>query len=258
MCVCVCVCVCVLIILIILFFRIYLKGCGSGLVGKMLRREGFIGYLAGCDLSSSMVKLASDLKYSEQDRGSKIDSSNEVARKNMDESDGSTSASTSASASAVCDEIERSPRWLASARRTFPENYHEPPPSPSPSKFDASSGDLSVYDRTDVLDCQSTIENFIVSDPHIKFNLILAADVICYLGDLLPLFRSIVSILSGSVGSSDGKFAFTIEKSLNSDRDYILGKDTVIFFYFFLFFWNTIHFFFFFTIIKISLTFFFI
>jgi hypothetical protein len=174
-----------------------------------------------------MVKLASDLKYSEQGKVSKIDSIDEPYRKNLDTSDGSSS---------VGDEIERNPRWLASARRTFPENYHE-----TSSKFDASSAeldrsDLSVYDRTDVSDCQSTIENFIISDPPIKFNLILAADVICYLGDLLPLFRSIDSVLSGSVGSSDGKFAFTIEKLSNSDRDYMLGKDTVFLFinYFYL------------------------
>jgi predicted TPR repeat methyltransferase len=127
--------------------RIADLGCGSGLVGKALRENGYSGYLLGCDLSQNMINEAAQITYDD-------------------------------------------------------------------------STVKPVYNGVAISDCSDFLSQFVLGEE--RFNYILAADVVCYFGDLLNLFASISSALM-----PDGIFVFTTETMMddfNATKAYELQR----------------------------------
>jgi predicted TPR repeat methyltransferase len=71
----------------------------------------------------------------------------------------------------------------------------------------------AVYDRLEV----SEIEAFLAAEPSASADLLLAADVFVYIGDLSPVFRQAARVLT-----PDGLFAFTLQ---TAEAGFKLGDD---------------------------------
>jgi predicted TPR repeat methyltransferase len=71
----------------------------------------------------------------------------------------------------------------------------------------------AIYDRLDV----ASIEAFLDAEPSTSADLVLAADVFVYIGDLAPIFQATARVLV-----SAGLFAFTLQQA---DEGYKLGHD---------------------------------
>src|SRR5947209_2636295 len=86
---------------------------------------------------------------------------------------------------------------------------------------DLSAGMVAQARAKDIYDALSTanVVEHLQAVPEDSFDLILAADVLVYIGDLAPLFTQIARVLA-----ADGLFAFTAE-SHDGER-YVLGPET--------------------------------
>ena len=135
-------------------------GCGSGLVGKALRQRGWRGTIIGNDLSSTMIKLASESTY---ESISYIDSTQVTSNTEV----------------------------------------------------------LPVYDSLHMSNCISFLTGWYEDTTRESMDVVLAGDVICYMGSLEELFRAVYAVLS-----RNGLFVFSTE-ALNMSNttvraDYVL------------------------------------
>ena len=110
-------------------------GCGSGLVGRHFRMKGFGYSFEGCDLSSVMMRQATDAIFSKQDDPTNVD---------------------------------------------------------------------MVYSRVECMDA----ETFLTSKPKGQADVVLAGDVLCYVGKLDNLFKA----AAASLKPGKGLFVFTLEQ----------------------------------------------
>jgi predicted TPR repeat methyltransferase len=80
-------------------------------------------------------------------------------------------------------------------------------------KMIAEAAAKTIYDRLEVAD----LVPFLAAEPQASADLLLAADVLVYIGDLAPLFAGAASVLA-----SGGLFAFTVQRG---EGGYMLGSD---------------------------------